>query len=139
LRGLELIKRFEGFAPRAYICPAGYPTIGYGHVVTRGESFAEIDKATADRLLAADVRVAAGAVARLIVAPLEMYQFDALCSFTYNLGAGRLQMSRLRRMVDREEHECVPQELLRWIHAGGRILPGLVRRRVAEGQLYQGK
>lgn len=65
-------------------------------------------------------------------------RFDALVSFTFNLGGGALQRSTLRRKVNREEHEDVPREFLRWVWAGGRKLRGLVRRREAEALLYQG-
>jgi lysozyme len=96
--GLDLIKRFEGFSETVYICPAGFPTIGYGHVVKVHENFScGISK-----------------------------------SPTFNLGAGSLQRSTLRRKINREEHEDVPAEFLRWVWAGGKKLCGLVRRRKAE-------
>jgi lysozyme len=63
-------------------------------------------------------------------------QFDALVSFTYNLGGGALQRSTLRRKINREEHGEVPEQFMRWVWAGGRKLKGLVRRRAAESELY---
>ena len=69
---------------------------------------------------------------RLIRVPLEDGQFNALCSFAFNLGGGALQRSRLRRKVNREEHDAVPREFRRWVWAGGRKLKGLIRRREAE-------
>ena len=81
--------------------------------------------------------IAERAVLRLIKVPLTDGQFDALVSFTFNLGSGALQRSTLRRKVNREEHEEVPAEFLRWVWAGGRKLRGLVRRRAAESVLYQ--
>ena len=137
--GLALIKRFEGFASEIYICPGGWPTIGYGHVVRDGEQvrFADgIDEATAKDLLRRDVESAERAVPRLIRVPLEDGQFDAICSFTFNLGAGALQRSTLRRKMNREEHAAVPAEFRRWVWASGRKLKGLVRRREAEAELY---
>ncbi len=137
--GLALIKRFEGFASEIYICPGGWPTIGYGHVVRdhEREQFAGgIDEAAAEELLRCDVETAERAVLRLIGVPLADGRFDALCSFTFNLGAGALQRSTLRRKVNREEHDAVPSEFRRWIWAGGRRLKGLVRRREAEAVLY---
>lgn len=80
--------------------------------------------------------IAERAVLRLISAPLTDGQFDALVSFTFNLGAGALQRSTLRRKVKRGEHENVPVELMKWVWAGGRKLPGLVRTRQAEGLSY---
>ncbi|OSM07642.1 lysozyme [Magnetofaba australis] len=136
--GLNLIKRFEGFSPTVYICPAGWPTIGYGHVVRQGETFEEpISRLDAEVLLKQDVAWAEQAVLRLVDTPLSDGQFDALVSFTFNLGSGALQRSTLRRKVNREEHEDVPREFLRWVWAGGRKLKGLIRRREAEGLLYQ--
>ena len=137
--GLNLIKRFEGFSHTIYICPAGYPTIGYGHVVLAHEQdqFATgITQAEATELLRKDVRIAERAVLRLISVPLTDGQFDALVSFTFNLGAGALQRSTLRRKVNRGEHKGVPAELMKWVWAAGKKLPGLVRRRQAEGVAY---
>lgn len=139
--GLNLIKRFEGFSPKIYICPAGYPTIGYGHVMLaheREQFAAGITQAEATELLRKDVRIAERAVLRLISVPLTDGQFDALVSFTFNLGAGALQRSTLRRKVNRGEHESVPAELLKWVWAAGKRLPGLLSRRRLEGQRYSG-
>ena len=136
--GLDLIKRFEGFSRTVYCCPAGYPTIGYGHVVKDDEDFsAGIDESQAEELLRQDAQIAERAVLRLINVPLTDGQFDALVSFTYNLGGGALQRSTLRRKINREEHAEVPEQFMRWVWAGGRKLKGLVRRRVAESELYQ--
>ena len=137
--GIALIMYFEEFAPGIYICPGGWPTIGYGHVVRDGEQdgYADgIDEATAEALLRRDVETAERATLRLIGVPLEDGQFDALTSFTVNLGAGALQRSTLRRKVNREEHDAVPREFRRWVWAGGRKLKGLVRRREAEAAFY---
>jgi len=135
--GIDLIKRFEGFSRTVYFCPAGYQTIGYGHVVKPHEDFsAGIDEAQAEELLRQDAAIAEQAVLRLINVPLTDCQFDALVSFTYNLGGGALQRSTLRRKINREEHTDVPPEFLRWVWAGGRKLKGLMRRRKAEATLY---
>jgi len=138
--GLDLIKRFEGFSPMIYICPAGYPTIGYGHVVRDDERdrFADgIDEEEAEDLLQGDVRWAERGVLRLIDVPLTDGQFDALVSFTFNLGTGALQRSMLRRKVNQEEHAQVPQEFMRWVWAGGRKLRGLVARRARKSVRYR--
>lgn len=136
-QGLALIQHFEGFAAMPYTCPAGYLTVGYGHVVKAHEDFSRgISQREAQRLLQADVQVAEQAVLRLISVPLADGQFDALVSYTFNLGAGALQRSTLRRKVNGGYHHEVPQELMRWVFAGGRKLPGLVRRRTSEGELY---
>ena len=137
--GLALIERFEGFAPEVYVCPGGWPTIGYGHVVRDDERerfVGGIDETTAEELLRLDVETAERAVLRFIRVPLVDGRFDALCSFTFNLGAGALQRSTLRRKVNRGEHDAVPDELQRWVWAGGYKLKGLMRRREAEAGLY---
>lgn len=138
--GINLIKRFEGFSAHIYICPAGYPTIGYGHVVKEHEReiFKNgITEEQAEELLRLDVQEAEGGVLRLITVPLTDNQFDALVSFTFNLGAGALQRSTLRWKVNREEHEEAPAEFMKWVWAGGKKLEGLIRRREAEMLCYQ--
>lgn len=137
--GLNLIKRFEGFEPEIYLDAAGLPTIGYGHLIRKGEHkmFENgISQAAGEALLIKDVLLAEQAVCRLISVPLTNGQFDALVSFTFNLGSGALQRSTLRRKVNREEHEDVPAEFMRWVWAGGKKLKGLIRRREAEIALY---
>ncbi|WP_375639627.1 MULTISPECIES: lysozyme [unclassified Bartonella] len=135
---LDLIKRFEGFSRTVYFCPAGYPTIGYGHVVKNDEDFsAGIDETQAEELLRQDATIAERAVLHLINVPLTDGQFDALVLFTYNLGGGALQRSTLRRKINREEYAEVPEQFMRWVWAGRRKLKGLVRRRYAECLLYQ--
>ncbi len=90
----------------------------------------------AEALLRQDVQAAERAVLRLITVPLTDGQFDALVSFTFNLGAGALQRSTLRRKVNRGDHANVPAEFRKWVWAGGRKLEGLVKRREAELLLY---
>ena len=137
--GLNLIKRFEGFEPEIYIDAAGLPTIGYGHLLRAGEAemFKNgISPEAGEALLIKDVLSAEQAVLRLINVPLKDGQFDALVSFTFNLGSGALQRSTLRRKVNREEHDEVPEQLMRWVWAGGRRLRGLMRRRREESLHY---
>ena len=97
---------------------------------------AGVTQAEATDLLRKDVRIAERAVLRLISVPLTDGQFDALVSFTFNLGAGALQRSTLRRKVNRGEHESVPAELMKWVWAAGKKLPGLIHRRGREGTAY---
>ncbi len=138
-RGLELIKSFEGFSAKAYLDAAGLQTIGHGHLILPHEksSFKNGITATdAESLLKKDVQLAENAVARLIKIPLNNCQFDALVSFTFNVGAAALQRSTLRHKVNRQEHEQVPTEFMRWVYAGGERIPGLIRRRMLEAELY---
>ncbi len=135
--GLSLIKKFEGFSSTVYCCPAGYPTIGFGHVLRADEHFdGGIDKQQAELLLRCDVQIAERAVLRLINVPLTDGQFAALVSFAFNLGGGALQRSTLRRKVNWQEHDEVPAEFVKWVYVRGRKLPGLVKRRRCEAMLY---
>jgi GH24 family phage-related lysozyme (muramidase) len=139
-QGLNLICKFEGFSPIIYKCPAGYPTIGYGHLITEAnkERFLDgVDELEALDLLRSDVARAEHAVLRLITVPLSDGQFDALASFTFNLGAGALQRSTLRHKINRGEHDAAPAEFMKWVWAGGRKLKGLVQRRAAEAAQYR--
>lgn len=135
--GLALIKRFEGFRAEPYLCPAGYWTIGYGHVIQNPKDYPYgLTEDEALEMLSHDVIRAEAAVLRLIAVPLTNGQFDALVSFTFNLGAGALQRSTLRRKINRSEHADVSAEFMKWVWGGGRKLNGLVKRRAAEAKLY---
>lgn len=142
--GLNIIKHFEqgprgGFASEPYRCSAGYWTIGWGHEILPHEKFnIPMTEQEAEELLAKDLLIAQRSVMRLIHVPLSDWQYDALVSFTFNLGGGRLQTSTLRALVNRQEHHEVPAQFRRWVYAGGRKLPGLVRRRNVEAELYGG-
>lgn len=123
---IDLAKRFEGFhrVPRAdpgrahpYVCPAGYWTIGYGHLCD--PKHPPITEAEAEGYLATEPE---GRLA-------------AIVDFTFNLGAGRLQTSTLRRRVNQRDWSGADVELRRWVYGGGRVLPGLVARREAEVML----
>ncbi len=133
---IDLIRHFEGFRSKPYLCPANYLTIGVGHLITESEKFDEITEEEGDELLRKDLTKSEGSVLRLLTVPLEDNQYDALVSFVFNLGGGALQRSALRRKVNRGEHGDVPDEFRKWIFAGGRKLKGLVRRRETEAILY---
>lgn len=137
---MNLIKQFEGFSSRIYLDAAALPTIGYGHLLRAGEAemFKNgISEVAGEALLIKDALAAEQSVLRLVKVPLTDGQFDALVSFTFNLGGGALQRSTLRRKVNRQEHTDVPPEFLKWVWAGGKELKGLIRRRTAESLLYQ--
>ena len=133
---IGLAKRFEGLSLRPYICPAGYPTIGYGHVIA-SVAHKEITKEEAEILLENDLLVAMSAVLRIcpILATEPPNRLAAIIDFTFNLGAGRLRASTLRLKINAKDWEGAGKELLKWIHGGGRVLPGLVKRRLAELEL----
>lgn len=135
----NLIKHFEGFSPVTYTCPAGYRTIGYGHVIKPHEKFEEpISLAEGEKILIADCKKFAFSIYKLISAPLTTNQLSALLSFTFNLGSGALQRSTLRQKINRLEYKNAAEEFLKWIYAGGKILPGLITRRKAERDLFLG-
>lgn len=135
--GLTLIKQFEGFRAEPYLCPGGYWTIGYGHVIKNPKDYPySLTNDEALELLMQDVVRAESAVLCLIRVPLTKGQFDALVSFTFNLGSGALQRSTLRRKINRGEYTDAPAEFMKWVWAGGRKLNGLIRRREAEAALY---
>ncbi len=129
----DVIRRFEGFSAEAYDCPAGYATIGYGHKIKEGEVYPQ--KITSDiayDLLREDVTRASEAVQRLLPVTLSQPHYDALVSFTFNLGGGVLQRSTLRQVILRKEYALAPNEFRKWIYGGGRKLAGLIQRREAE-------
>lgn len=133
----DLIARFEGFSAKIYRCPAGYETIGYGHQIKKGEIYAGgISRDSAYDLLRHDVRNAACAVTRLLPIELTQARYDALISFTFNLGAGVLQRSTLRQVLLRKEFALAPDEFRRWVYARGLKLKGLQHRREAEIALF---
>lgn len=140
-RGLVLIRKFEGFCATPYICPAGHPTIGYGHVIERNEHFPDtgISETEAQELLARDVAVAENAVNRLVSAALTQQQFDALVSFTFNLGAAALARSTLRKYLQNGQIEAAAGEFTRWVYVNGAPSAGLMRRRLAEKALFETK
>jgi lysozyme len=137
--GAALIKRYEGYSAIPYICPAGLPTIGWGHVISAADAVKYAGGITieqAEALFAADVRIAAAGVASLIRIPLTSNQHAALVSFVFNLGAGRLRASTLRAMLNRGEYAGAADQFMRWVYAGKKKLRGLERRRAEERALF---
>lgn len=135
--GLRLIKGFEGFRSSPYYCSAGILTIGIGHAILPGESIPNpITEEEAESILQKDLIKTEKAIYRLIKSPLSENQFSSLASWTFNLGAGALQRSTLRAMINRQEYDEAPDQILKWIYAGGRKLRGLVVRRIIEARLF---
>ena len=136
--GVNLIKHFEGCRLEAYKCPAGVWTIGYGHTkgVKEGDA---IEQEAAEAFLIEDLEAFEQAVARLVKVPITQQQFDALVSFTFNLGAGNLERSTLLEKLNGYQYIEVPEQMMRWVRAGGQVLDGLVKRRAAEAALFQNK
>ena len=138
----EVARPFESLHLSAYWDPVGFPTIGYGRLLSREkwaplERWADVTEDEAEAMLQDDMAKALRAVGRLcpgIAAVPE--RAAAIADFTFNLGSGYLELSTLRRVINRGEHYRVPGELGRWVYAGGTRLAGLVRRRRAEADLY---
>ena len=135
----DLIKEFEGLRLHAYQDSAGVWTIGWGHTgdVKRGQS---ITIHQAEALLALDIGIAAAAVNRHVEAPLSQNMFDALVSFTFNLGERRLAESTLLKKLNLRDYAAAAAEFGKWVKAtikGKKVtLPGLVRRRAAERAMF---
>ena len=137
-KALELIKQFEGLRLKAYLCPGGVWTIGYGH--TAGvKSGMVITEAQAEEFLRSDIAVFEKAVNDQKLA-LTQNMFDALVSFTFNVGVGNFKRSTLLRKIKVNPWDnSIMDEFLRWVYSKGRVLPGLQRRRLDEMKLYFSK
>ena len=139
---IELAKRFEGFERKVkrgieiaavpYICPAGFWTIGYGLLCD--PKHPPITEAEAEVYQARDLLTALAGTLRYcpVLAAEPEGRLAAIVDFTFNLGAGRLQTSTLRRRINQRDWLSASQELRRWVYGGGKVLPGLVARREAE-------
>ena len=139
---IELAKRFEGFERRVkrgtlvsavpYVCPAGFWTIGYGHLCKPDHP--PITQKEAEVYLAQDLVFALNATLRhcSVLATEPENRLAAIVDFAFNLGAGRLQTSTLRRRINQRDWVNAARELRRWVYGGGKVLPGLATRREAE-------
>lgn len=144
---IALAKQFEGFhrVPKfdlerrahPYICPAGYWTIGFGHLCQPDHP--PINEEEGEAYLAADLLIAMRATLKYCPALATEPEgcLAAIVDFTFNLGAGRLQTSTLRRRINQHDWSSVASELRRWVYGGGKVLPGLVARREAEAALLR--
>lgn len=137
-KGIDLIKRFEGCSLTAYKCPAGRWTIGYGHTngVEKGQ---KITKKQAESYLKEDVELYEDGVNKYVSAPLTQNQFDALVSFCYNCGLGAFKTSTLRQKLNAGDYTGAAKEFPRWNKSSGQVLNGLIARRKAEKELFEGK
>lgn len=141
-KGLDLITEFEGFYPKPYLCPANVPTIGFGTTrYPNGEKIKltdnEITRTQALEYLSNDLIQFEKAVDALCTDTINQFQFDALVSFAYNLGATNLKNSTLLKKVNSNHNDpTIALEFVKWNRANGKILNGLTRRRRAEAQLY---
>ncbi len=136
-QGKQLIKDFEGLQLKAYRCPAGVPTIGWGH--TKGVKMGmRITEAQAEDMLVEDIAPIERLLNGLKI-NFRQEQFDALVSWIFNLGEGNFKASTMyKRIIGNAKDEEITDQLVKWINAAGRPLPGLIKRRVAEANLFLG-
>jgi len=138
-----LCRRFEGFFPEPYLCPAGVPTIGFGTThYPDGRAVRLIDPhiplAQAEEYLQFELQTQSLRSVAALCPALPAWGSDAvaaLVDFTYNVGSGNLAASTLRRKIAANNREGAKTELMKWVRGGGRVLPGLVRRRQAESSM----
>jgi lysozyme len=135
----ELCKRFEGFRAKPYLCPAGIPTIGYGSTyyadgkkVTLNDSL--ISQKDANDLLMNELQhtYLPGVVRNCPILATDERKCNAIVDFCYNLGVGRLQTSTLKRKINAQDWDGAKEQLMLWTKGGGKVLPGLLKRRQAE-------
>lgn len=136
-KGIALTKRFEGLKLAAYQDQVGRWTIGYGHTSLAVHGGLIITQEQADQLLLSDLAAAITCVNHSVTSQISQNQFDALVDFVFNLGCTSLLLSTLLRMTNASEFTPAAKEFLRWDHAGGKVVPGLLKRRQAEMTLYQ--
>jgi lysozyme len=140
-QGLELIKRYEGLRLKPYRCPAGLWTIGYGHLIGDGSVLPDnwnraFSVEEANALLVKDVIRFERGVTRYCSVKLSQGQFDALVSFSFNLGLGTLQRSSLRQKINRGDFEGAKKVLLKYNKSNGKVLKGLDLRRKDEAVIW---
>jgi lysozyme len=140
-RGIAIIRKYEGLKLRAYICPSGLPTIGYGATFYMNGSRVQIgDVITidhADKLLHFQVKLFADEVRRTVKSNINDNQLGALVSFCFNVGGAAFSKSTLARKVNANPNDStIRNEFMRWTRGGGKVLPGLVKRREEEANLY---
>lgn len=134
---VQLIKTFEGLSTTAYVCPSGALTIGYGRTkdVKEGQT---ITRDGAVNLLKQDLAEFSDKVTELLDgAYVTQNQFDALVSLAYNIGIGALAKSTLLKHVKAGNYRAAAAEFEKWVYGGGKVLPGLVKRRQAERELFE--
>lgn len=142
-RGIRLIKHYEGVRNRPYRCPAGLYTVGVGHLIGDGKSLPDtwnrtFSEAEIDGLLKRDLRRFELGICKMLPnMPLRQSEFDALVSFSFNLGLGCFQRSTVRQALLRGDKTQAMESLIKYCRAGGKILKGLQNRRLDERKLFE--
>lgn len=136
MTGLDIVKEAEGLRLSAYLCPAGIPTIGYGH--TKGVKLGDTcTKEQAEKWLENDFFTAKQEVKAVVKVPLRENQLDALASFVFNLGVRKLTQSTLLKKLNAGDYNGAAAEFDKWVFAGKVKLNGLIKRRAKERQLFE--
>lgn len=135
-KGINLIKKYEGCRLTAYKCPAGILTIGYGHTGSDVHVGMTITQEKADALLKIDLMIHCNNVEKLVKVPLTQNQFDALVSLEYNIGYGQFKNSTLLRLLNQGKYKEASEQFKVWRLGGGKVLPGLVKRRAEEALIF---
>lgn len=131
----SLVKELEGLRLVAYLCPAGVPTIGYGH--TRGVQLGtRISAEQADQLLTVDLERVRLQLMQSVKVPVSEGQFKALLSFAFNVGTAAVKDSMLLKYLNAGKFEAATQEFSRWVYSKGERLQGLERRRAREAEVF---
>lgn len=135
-KGLEIIKSFENYSAKIYICPAGLRTIGFGHVLNNNENISQLTYSQAEELLLQDLKPYEYILNYYNKTSLTQNQFDALISFSFNIGRRAFLTSRLFKYLQVKKFFQAANQFSRWIYCKGRILKGLVSRRQKEKELF---
>ena len=141
-KGLNLIKKYEGFSSRPYMCPANVPTIGYGSTYYPNGTKVKlsddsISEEEATQILEYIAQKDFGsAVNKFVIVELTQNQFDALVSFAYNIGRTAFENSTLLKLLNRGEYEAAAEQFEKWNKSGGKVLSGLTKRRFDEQKLF---
>lgn len=137
-KGIDLIKKFEGCKLQAYLCPAGVWTIGVGH--TKGvKKGMVITQQQAEMFLKDDITPIEGALNYLGI-NFTQGQFDALCSWIFNIGMGSFNTSTMRKYIIAKKSDLeITDQMVKWVNAGGKPLLGLKKRRAEEANMFLGK
>lgn len=139
-KGLDLIKSAEGLKLTGYLCPAKVPTVGYGHTGSEVHVGMKISLEQAEKLLVEDIEKRERQIDNTLKVILNQNQYSAVVSFVYNLGIGNLKTSTLLKLINgNPDDPNITAEFKKWNKAGGKVLPGLTKRREAEAKLYFSK
>ena len=136
-KGLTLIKKFEGFSDKEYICPAGKITIGYGHVILPNEDFPQpMTRLDGELLLKKDLEPRESALNKFLKVKINQNQFDALISLIYNIGVENFKQSTLLKFINDKLFDKLPDQFRRWKYINKVVSKGLLNRREEEIKLW---